>query len=86
MLIALRFYSNGAFQNTVGDVINVHGHYIHLPAQEEAAKTKQDFYVKSGLPGIVECIDGTHVRIQAPSDYEYLYVNRKGFHSIDVRS
>ena len=41
--------------------------------------------LKSGIPGIVGCIDGTHVRIQAPSEHEYLYVNRKGYHSINVQ-
>ncbi|XP_033995593.1 putative nuclease HARBI1 [Trematomus bernacchii] len=45
------------------------------------------FFVKIrySLPGIVGCIDGTHVRIQAPSEHEYLYVNRKGYHSINVQ-
>jgi len=101
VLIALRFYANGAFQNTVGDMINVHRttacrairqvsltrlrNYIHLPTQEEAAKSRQDFWLKSGIPGIVGCINGTHVRIQAPSEHEYLYVNRKGYHSINVQ-
>lgn len=104
VLIALRFYANGAFQNTMGDMINVHRttacrairrvslalqrllrNYIHLPTQEEAARTKQDFYLKSGIPGIVGCIDGTHIRIQAPSEHEYLYLNRKGYHSLNVQ-
>ena len=104
VLIALRFFANRAFQNTMGDMINVHRttssraiprmslalqccfrRHIHLPTYEEASKTKQDFYSKSGVPGIVGCIDGTHVRIQAPSDHEYLYVNRKGYHSINVQ-
>ncbi|XP_062373191.1 putative nuclease HARBI1 [Sardina pilchardus] len=46
---------------------------------------KQKFRQASGIPGIVGCIDGTHVRIQAPSEHEYLYINRKGYHSINVQ-
>ncbi|XP_049890978.1 putative nuclease HARBI1 isoform X2 [Epinephelus moara] len=46
---------------------------------------KQQFRQASGIPGIVGCIDGTHVQIQAPSEHEYLYVNRKGYHSINVQ-
>uniref|UniRef100_A0A8C6UX78 Putative nuclease HARBI1 n=1 Tax=Neogobius melanostomus TaxID=47308 RepID=A0A8C6UX78_9GOBI len=104
VLIALRFFASGSFQNSLGDMVNVHrttacrairrvslalmrimGRYVRLPTQEEAARMKQDFYFKSGLPGIIGCIDGTHVRIQAPSQDEYLFVNRKGYHSINVQ-
>ena len=104
LLIALRFYANGAFQNTVGDMIGVHKstacrairrvslalsrrlpRYVRLPTGEESALVKQRFRQNSGIPGILGCIDGTHIQIQAPSDHEYLYVNRKGYHSINVQ-
>ena len=32
----------------------------------------------------MSCIDGTHIRIKAPHDDEPAFVNRKGFHSINV--
>lgn len=99
LLIALRFYANGAFQNTVGDMINVHKstacrairrvslalsrrlpRSAHLPTEAECAVMKHRFLRASDIPGIVGCIDGTHIRIQAPSD-----VNRKGYHSINVQ-
>ncbi|XP_071375888.1 putative nuclease HARBI1 [Centroberyx affinis] len=104
LLMALRFYANGAFQNTVGDMIRVHKSttcrairrvslalnrrlacYAHLPTEAESAVMKQRFRQASGIPGIVGCIDGTHVQIQAPSEHEYLYVNRKGYHSVNVQ-
>lgn len=103
-LIALRFFANGACQNTVGDMVGVHKstacrvirrvslalsrrlpRYCHLPNEAQAAVMKQQFRQASGIPGIVGCIDGTHVHIQAPSEHEYLYVNRKGYHSINVQ-
>ena len=43
------------------------------------------FHRDSGIPGIFGCIDGTHVRIQAPSKNEYFGVNRKGSHSVNVQ-
>ncbi|XP_048039240.1 putative nuclease HARBI1 [Megalobrama amblycephala] len=39
----------------------------------------------AGLPGVVGVIDGTHVRIIAPSEDEHAYVNRKKIHSINTQ-
>ena len=52
----------------------------------ETQQVKQGFYRKGGFPGVIGCIDGTHVRIQGPSDNENDFVNRKGFHSINVQA
>ncbi|CAC5356694.1 HARBI1 [Mytilus coruscus] len=40
---------------------------------------------KAGFPNVIGCVDGTHVRIQAPEDDEPSFVNRKGFHSVNVQ-
>ncbi|CAG4984831.1 unnamed protein product [Parnassius apollo] len=37
------------------------------------------------LPGIVGCIDCTHVAIVKPSDEEHLFFIRKGYHSLNVQ-
>lgn len=37
------------------------------------------------MPGVIGCIDGTHIKITAPSNQEWAYVNRKGVHSINVQ-
>ena len=37
------------------------------------------------VPDVIGCIDGTHVRIQAPAHCEDDYVNRKQFHSLNVQ-
>lgn len=52
--------------------------------EEDLRKSKNFFYEKYGIPGVVGCIDGTHVAIKRPTDEEYLYFNRKGFYSINV--
>lgn len=44
----------------------------------------------AGFPGIIGAVDGTHIAIVAPSNQneqykEYTYVNRKGFHSLNVQ-
>lgn len=44
------------------------------------------FICRPRFPNVIGCIDGTHVRIVAPSTDENAYVNRKGFHSINVQA
>lgn len=47
------------------------------------------FYETQNFPGTVGCIDCTHVAIIAPKDNpvypESSYMNRKGYHSINVQ-
>ncbi|XP_039311302.1 putative nuclease HARBI1 [Solenopsis invicta] len=48
------------------------------------------FYTEYGFPGVVGCIDCTHVAIFPPSKNnemypEHVYVNRKGYHSINTQ-
>lgn len=35
-----------------------------------------------GFPGIIGVIDGTHIRIRAPTRQPDAYLNRKRFHSL----
>jgi hypothetical protein len=43
------------------------------------------FYTIARFPGVVGAIDGTHVQIIAPSEYENEYVNRHHYHSINTQ-
>ena len=60
--------------------------FISWPSPAELQEIKRGFYDKGGFPGIIGCVDGTHVRIQAPIANENDFVNRKGFHSINVQA
>lgn len=53
-----------------------------LPSLQEI---KQDFYDAYNFPGIIGAVDCTHVPIIAPSHEECIYVNRKGYHSMNVQ-
>ena len=55
--------------------------FILWPFPVELQVVKRGFYDKRGFPGVIGCINGTHVRIQAPSTNENNFVNQKGFHS-----
>ncbi|XP_068719450.1 putative nuclease HARBI1 [Montipora capricornis] len=60
--------------------------FILWPSPAELQEVKRGFYDKGGFPGVIGCVDGTHVRIQAPRANENDFVNRKGFHSINVQA
>ena len=104
IMLTLRFYATGTFQDTVAELIGVDQstasrtiarvtdalvvqarEWICLPSQREADCTKEKFFAMQGFPNVIGCIDGTHVRIQAPREYEHEFVNRKNFHSINVQ-
>ncbi|XP_052813301.1 putative nuclease HARBI1 [Mya arenaria] len=46
---------------------------------------KAEFYALAGFPNVIGLIDGTQVRVRAPHEFEADYVNRKGYHSINVQ-
>lgn len=55
-----------------------------LTVQDRQA-VKLQFYEKFGIPGIVGCVDGTHVLMVGPQDDEHIYVDRLHNHSLNVQ-
>lgn len=53
--------------------------------ESEKTQIKEYFYEKTGFPGVIGCVDGTHIKILAPHLSErWKYYNRKGFYSLNV--
>ncbi|RXN11623.1 nuclease HARBI1 [Labeo rohita] len=73
VLSVLGFLATGTFQRETGD------------SAQEQREVRQDFLRKTGFPNVIGAIDCTHVAIRAPHVNEYMYVNRKNFHSINVQ-
>jgi len=76
-----------AVRDVSSALCDIAGQYITWPSTDvERNRIKTGFYDFAHFPGVVGVIDYTHVRIQAPpGDYEYAFVNRKGYHSINVQ-
>ena len=53
--------------------------------QQELERREQEFRQVAGFPGVIGVIDGTHIRIIAPREFEAEYVNRKNYHSVNVQ-
>lgn len=58
--------------------------FIKFPTQ--LLDLKQKFTSIARMPGVIGCIDGTHIRIKRPILYEKAYVNRKNYHSLNVQA
>ena len=52
----------------------------------EKNENKLKFYKMGGFPSYILCVDGFHVRIGTPHTDENAFVNRKGYHSINVQA
>lgn len=59
--------------------------FIQWPTGERARMIARDFERHSAFPGVVGAIDGTHIKIYAPTEDAQSYINRKGVHSIQVQ-
>ena len=60
--------------------------HIKWPTEIQKLNTiKEGFYQKAHFPNVIGCVDGTHVQIQALTEDEPSYMNRKGYHSINVQ-
>ena len=63
------------------------GNFVKFPStRAERDEIKQGLFRVGGFPCAIGSIDGTHVRITAPHDNEPDFVNRKGYHSINVQA
>ncbi|KAM3862871.1 uncharacterized protein ACN63O_012764 [Diretmus argenteus] len=56
--------------------------YIKHPSTAEFREIMQGFRDRWRFPQVGGCIDGTHIKIRAPSENSADYFNRKGDHSI----
>ncbi|VDL73941.1 unnamed protein product [Nippostrongylus brasiliensis] len=82
----------GCSQSTVSRVIRDvsevfwrrRNEFILWPTEEEQTAMSERFFDICRIPKVVGAIDGTHVKIIAPTESEDSYVNRKGYHSINV--
>ncbi|XP_052755270.1 putative nuclease HARBI1 [Galleria mellonella] len=60
--------------------------YIKFPrTSEERRANIIRFYNKFGMPGVLGCIDCTHVAIVRPTENEERYYCRKQYHSLNVQ-
>lgn len=62
--------------------------FVRFPSSNDAIQSvKQKFYMIAGFPGVIGCIDCTHIKIRSPGGIiSEVYRNRKGWFSINVQA
>ncbi|XP_039605692.1 putative nuclease HARBI1 [Polypterus senegalus] len=73
VLSTIGFLATGTFQREIGDRF------------AERTKIMTDFYNIAGFPSVIGAVDCTHVALKAHTVDEFAFVNRKGYHSINVQ-
>ena len=97
VLVTLRFLASGSFLQVVGNTFlsfdkSTVSRVVHQVTKALSAKLNAFIKFPSTRNERDEVkrslfrIGGTHVRIKAPSLHEPDYVNRKGFHSINLQA
>ncbi|KAI6646858.1 Nuclease HARBI1 [Oopsacas minuta] len=64
----------------------IYHQFVSLPAGLKRVEVTNKFYEIAHFPGVVGLVDGTHIRIQRPSENEANYKNRHFYHSINVQA
>lgn len=61
--------------------------YVKIPdgRNQRLDDIKQGFHNIAGFPNVIGAVDRILVPIIAPTEDEYLYVTRKGFHAINMQ-
>lgn len=80
------FYSRYIYEVT--EIINQHltAQYVQFPtSRQDMNNIKSDFMNRFGFPGVIGAVDCTHVAILKPTAEEHNFINRKGYHSLNVQ-
>lgn len=71
-------------QRVTNACISMRQQYIKWPTENEMQEIMENFESHDfpGLPRIIGVVDGTHIRIRAPTVNPDAYINRKKFYSL----
>ncbi len=73
-----------AFAEVMQKVNAMTSTYINWPTSASSRVISGKFRKKSHISNVIGAIDGTHIKIDKPSQYPENYVNRKNFYSLNV--
>ncbi|XP_045112504.1 putative nuclease HARBI1 [Portunus trituberculatus] len=97
LLVTLKYFAIGNYQLTQGDCTDMSQpsvctataslapEYIQFPSPATEEEVMQQFSNIAGMPGVIGCVDDTHIPIKSPGGVSAeIYRCRKGYFSINV--
>ncbi|KYN21047.1 Putative nuclease HARBI1 [Trachymyrmex cornetzi] len=58
---------------------------IRYPTEAEKQRTQRHYFENKDFPGVIGSIDGSHIRIDKPSEDPVAYINRKRYFSVHMQ-
>lgn len=74
-----------AVNRVVMALCNLRSYFIRWPSPQECATSAARIEGRYLFPGSIGAVDGTHIKIAAPREDHDAYINRKGYHSIQLQ-
>ena len=74
-----------ALHSVSKEICRVNDHYINWKDENYLRRQMESFYRYCGIPRTIGSIDGCQIPILGPAINEKVYVNRKGYHSINCQ-
>jgi len=62
------------------------GWLVRYPDRAGLQASADCFYARTGIPGIIGALDGSHIPVRAPTRFAQSYYNRKGWHSVVLQA
>ena len=70
----------------IKSLMKVRTRFIKFPEQAELQRVELALRQKNGFPGVIGCVDGTHIPVEVPkSDVAETFRNRKGYMSLNCQ-
>jgi hypothetical protein len=82
--------SQPGFSKILTEMLNIFerhicGNWISFRKNEvEKREAKEHFFTNYEFPGVIGCVDGTHVSLIRPSENEHLFYGKEGHHTMNV--
>ena len=86
LCITSKATAHRSIHRVIKALVEIKNEHIFMPDENQFADLAAEFEKTAGFPGVIGCVDGTHVPIYVPmNDISETFRCRKGFFSLNVQ-